>query len=158
MTTRTQNPLPQRSRKNDLVFTKVEISSLDTEDRNCPICWEPFREGESAIRTSCKHVFGSECLQTWLCDENTCPQCRRPIFDESDEAEFDDMIDRVLDSPTEAWPNDRARMIFLLENKRWVFSRAISPISGFRFQELRYSRKTCCGSVLRRRHILHVTP
>ena len=117
MTTRTPRPQPQHPGPEPVKpFTIVEISSLDADNQNCPICWEPFQEGDCAIRLDCSHVFGRKCIQTWVLSNNTCPQCRKPIFDESAEAEFDDMADQALVSPAEEWPNLRARLISLLES------------------------------------------
>ncbi|KAF2116042.1 hypothetical protein BDV96DRAFT_645393 [Lophiotrema nucula] len=40
------------------------------------------RDGvETAVKIeACGHVFGSECLDTWLLDAHTCPTCRHELF------------------------------------------------------------------------------
>lgn len=123
MTTIIMDLQPQMPKKAS-IFTRVSISTLAEDEKNCPICLEPFQESDCPIQLPCKHVLGRDCLMTWLSTDNTCPQCRRTVFDESDEAEFDDaeaemndMVERALESPAEEWPNDRAKLISLLEEK-----------------------------------------
>lgn len=65
---------------------KIEdLSTLDEEDRTCPICRERYGESEytseDAVRSKvCKHSFGSECLRIWGADNETCPMCRTAQF------------------------------------------------------------------------------
>lgn len=56
---------------------------------NCTICLEPLKitpsdaasNGEHAVTIDvCGHVFGRECLATWMREHNTCPVCRIEFF------------------------------------------------------------------------------
>ena len=93
----------------------VDVQTMDEEDRCCAICHEEFAGGDAAdvkqgedgekgkegraaemdedaipehpIRVKpCNHVFGSQCLKSWLspapegADSNTCPACRQVLF------------------------------------------------------------------------------
>ncbi|KAI9885201.1 MAG: hypothetical protein M1823_003004 [Watsoniomyces obsoletus] len=69
---------------------KVELSTLDHDDRSCSICMEPFGEPEPTegkielpVKLPCGHVFGLTCIKTWLKDHCTCPSCRRKLESES---------------------------------------------------------------------------
>ena len=62
---------------------KVEIMSLDPDDRTCGICLEPYGEPEptrgnieDAVKVPCGHVFGDICIKKWLSEHSTCPSCR----------------------------------------------------------------------------------
>lgn len=59
--------------------TETELAETD---RICIICRE---EMFSAKRLSCGHLFHFRCLRSWLERQQTCPTCRRSIF-ESEEA------------------------------------------------------------------------
>ncbi|KAI9794195.1 MAG: hypothetical protein M1816_006120 [Peltula sp. TS41687] len=70
-------------------LVKVEIETLDEEDRSCSICMEPFGEPEPTegkieypVRMPCGHVYGLTCLKTWLKEHCTCPSCRRKVESE----------------------------------------------------------------------------
>ena len=48
----------------------------------CPICRDEFLADDVAPRLPCRHVFHSECLETWISSgpgRRTCPMCRRPL-------------------------------------------------------------------------------
>ena len=55
-------------------------SSLRADDRNCSICLTAYVNGEQPLRLPCSHVFGRDCLRTWLEEHNSCPLCRRELF------------------------------------------------------------------------------
>lgn len=79
----------------------VRIADLEPGDCQCDICTEDFAEdlGHRAVRLSCGHIFGEQCLKIWLSPyapcmpikrvalgvpvgANTCPKCRRVFFPE----------------------------------------------------------------------------
>lgn len=81
---------------------KVEAEDLgpDPFDRECRICFEPYREcavstaatpddaiglhkpisGEDPVRLPCNHIFGQQCLEHWLRGHDQCPKCRRVLL------------------------------------------------------------------------------
>ena len=46
----------------------------------CVICLDDFETGQSIRRLPCGHNFHSECVDTWLRKNATCPNCRAPIL------------------------------------------------------------------------------
>lgn len=47
-----------------------------TSDGPCTICLD---RDESCVETPCRHVFGSDCLRTWMKRSPTCPMCRQTL-------------------------------------------------------------------------------
>ena len=46
----------------------------------CIICLEPFVEGEDYVTPlACdkRHLFHSNCIETWLQTNNSCPMCKK---------------------------------------------------------------------------------
>ena len=70
----------------------LELDELKQEDRMCAICLQPYRQGESQeipLQLPCGHIFGKECLLTWLTDIGkddahvaSCPMCRKECISE----------------------------------------------------------------------------
>lgn len=70
----------------------VLIQELPYDERVCNICTLPYRvstvgftainvSSENAVRLACGHVFGQQCITTWLAIGTTCPFCRRQLFE-----------------------------------------------------------------------------
>jgi len=55
-----------------------ERAALDTSDprRQCSICRENFRSGDTLKQLPCTHEFHENCIVPWLQSNNTCPICR----------------------------------------------------------------------------------
>lgn len=79
-----------------LAKTRRLISSELGKDTDCTICSEPFLRGDNPevpIRLDCGHTFGMGCILKWLSPvsrdgNNSCPNCRKPIFDDWDPMDF----------------------------------------------------------------------
>jgi glutaredoxin-related protein len=47
-------------------------------DKDCNICMDEYKNGDSVTHLTCKHVFHTDCIKNWLCNEKiTCPVCRK---------------------------------------------------------------------------------
>ncbi|KAK5174789.1 uncharacterized protein LTR77_001872 [Saxophila tyrrhenica] len=49
------------------------------EKRQCQVCKEDFVDGEKVLVLPCKHFFDRYCIQQWLKNKSSCPECRGPI-------------------------------------------------------------------------------
>lgn len=48
------------------------------KENTCNICMENYNVEEKITELDCSHVFHSDCIQYWLCNEHvTCPICRK---------------------------------------------------------------------------------
>ena len=59
----------------------LPVVQIEDSADECHICKEPFSVTlETATRLPCDHVFGADCLKTWLESSNSCPLCRVTLF------------------------------------------------------------------------------
>lgn len=56
----------------------VPLSSVNTE-RECRICVQAMRVGESVIKLRCSHEFHASCLNGWFTRTNICPIDKRNV-------------------------------------------------------------------------------
>ncbi|USP81474.1 hypothetical protein yc1106_08748 [Curvularia clavata] len=89
----------------------IQPSPLHTS-QDCSICTKPLAMQPSpaqeeysnsklhaAVRiTACSHIVGEECLDAWLDTGNSCPICRRELFDAKGEAVTQQDIERIIHS------------------------------------------------------------
>ena len=54
-------------------------STHDYDEAVCPICLEPYKEGDEICWSSnddCPHSFHLDCMMKWLMTHDNCPLCR----------------------------------------------------------------------------------
>lgn len=66
---------------------KEEISKLPLQPyalqlglADCPVCLEPFAEGQPTRILKCTHGFHKECIDSWLLNSLKCPLCRSSVL------------------------------------------------------------------------------
>ena len=53
---------------------------IATSSTICSICLDDYSDPEIKLnRLPCNHVFHKDCIQEWLKDNDTCPECRMKI-------------------------------------------------------------------------------
>ena len=59
---------------------KIEFKGIEEEGFDeicCSICLEEFEDGHDIIRINmCRHVFHRLCIDSWLKQNQSCPNCR----------------------------------------------------------------------------------
>jgi len=70
--------------------TVTQKDLKDTQgDKSCSICCDDYNNhGHIPIRTPCQHIFGRQCLASWLARNTTCPMCRANIGESDTLADF----------------------------------------------------------------------
>ncbi|KAG4421628.1 hypothetical protein IFR04_005247 [Cadophora malorum] len=89
-----------KDHRGEVFKTMVEhpsITTLSDDEIICVICHEslgvtkPDGLRQSVVKTSCNHLFGEQCLSSWIEDNATCPLCRHPLLT------LRDGVDRYLE-------------------------------------------------------------
>lgn len=55
-------------------------SPLASDDKDCCICLMPIDTGQKVKRLPCTHVFHSDCIDSWLKVNATCPVDKTNVF------------------------------------------------------------------------------
>lgn len=70
----------------------VSECALDPEEWSCCICYQPFRHTTSSqdgseipLQLPCGHIFGEACILSWTLANNSCPLCRKAVFEIDDQ-------------------------------------------------------------------------
>jgi hypothetical protein len=71
------------------------------ENLLCPICTVPFIV---PMQTSCRHVFCSFCINTWLDTSSECPGCRNRLTSPDPDQSDADYLQDVLSEDAQAVP------------------------------------------------------
>jgi hypothetical protein len=73
-------------RKNNKPYKKIiyntnNDSTTENEDNiSCSICLDNFEIGSIICELKCKHYYHKECIDEWLNENNTCPNCRNNVY------------------------------------------------------------------------------
>ena len=72
---------PQITQFLDDEVLRVNLPLPDRIGNDCPICHEPYQQGEEVLQIQrCGHIFHGACLTRWLNQpSSTCPTCRRTL-------------------------------------------------------------------------------
>lgn len=50
--------------------------SHNAVEAQCTICFDALRPGEDFLALPCRHAFHCGCVESWICTQGTCPNCR----------------------------------------------------------------------------------
>lgn len=63
---------------------KLKIYRVKSNDNllldECSICLEKYKVNDKIMDLKCRHSFHKDCINHWLKNNNTCPQCRENII------------------------------------------------------------------------------
>lgn len=66
------------------VFLYGSIRGLK-DSADCAVCLNEFvNEDKLRLLPKCKHAFHTECIDTWLLSNSTCPLCRRSLLPDAE--------------------------------------------------------------------------
>ena len=60
--------------------TNNDFTTENEDDVNCSICLDNFEIGSMICELKCKHYYHKECIDEWLNENNTCPNCRNNVY------------------------------------------------------------------------------
>lgn len=69
-------------------FKKMKVETLNSsselvqnhDEACCAICIDDFEAGAVVRHLTCKHVYHKKCIDPWLTEKGTCPQCKADIL------------------------------------------------------------------------------
>ena len=56
-------------------------STYDSEPRECPICFDDMRKGDTVLSLFCFHMFHATCIECCLESSTKCPVCSLELMD-----------------------------------------------------------------------------
>lgn len=66
-------------------FVKEVDFQEEMQEAACPICLDGFSPAIPIVQLVCTHIFHKACLGEWLKLNQSCPTCRRSIFQEEED-------------------------------------------------------------------------
>jgi hypothetical protein len=66
---------------------------ITNEQSECPICQEPFANGGGLSQMPCSHIYHTNCIESWLEKNRTCPICRAQMHFNNSLAAIDLVFD-----------------------------------------------------------------
>lgn len=69
-------------------FSKMKVETLSSsselvqnyEEVCCAVCIDNFESGAVVRHLTCSHVYHKKCIDPWLVEKGTCPQCKADIL------------------------------------------------------------------------------
>ena len=55
----------------------------------CSICLEVVKDESKVYRTKCNHLYCVTCINQWTLSNNTCPVCRRLLYQSNSEVDWE---------------------------------------------------------------------
>merc|ERR1712176_899719 len=59
--------------------TRKITASEEKAGKKCMICHEEYCEGQMVKTLPCIHFFHTKCIDPWLAQKDTCPECRHNV-------------------------------------------------------------------------------
>lgn len=64
-----------------------DMMDPSTGKASCSICMDDVAIGDEVTRLWCSHWFHESCVEAWLKEHDSCPQCRKGIVEAREEAQ-----------------------------------------------------------------------
>lgn len=111
-----------------LKIKKSTCKRVEKED--CPICLNDFEDDEEVCFLDCTHKFHHNCIVQWVREKNTCPLCRRKLYEKHDHSIVHVATIRPSENYSNAWrpgnySNARTRrteIVLIQDSRRTNFS------------------------------------
>ena len=63
---------------------EIKFNIREAKDTSCGICLDNYSKGDEIVQLPCLHFYHAKCINAWFKVNNTCPVCRKEIWDEDD--------------------------------------------------------------------------
>lgn len=114
-------------------------------DLTCAICCETIKDMEDANQKAvlrCGHEYHPACILKWFTKKNSCPNCRRPHFEQDVDLSETPIFSDTLNTTIRTLIPSRRRMILeLFENEEnYPHVATPSPLPSLRYLTHIYQR------------------
>ena len=65
-------------------YDEENINEYNLYNNTCAICLENYETNDEILIFRCNHCFHPDCIEPWISDNNVCPICKQPIFENID--------------------------------------------------------------------------
>ena len=96
---RVQNKKQKKQIKEQIkeqINTKNNSDSFNNNNNICIIC---YSKGEKLVNLKCNHILCSDCYHKWCKIKETCPMCRRKMFNTpAEDPDFENLLRSLYDN------------------------------------------------------------
>lgn len=76
------------------------------EETCCAICIDNFEAGVEVRHLTCGHPYHKKCIDPWLMEKGTCPQCKVDVLKQLGLRDSDTFAEPPSEAPTPTVPHE----------------------------------------------------
>ena len=89
----------QKKQIKEQINNKNNSDSFNNNNNNNNICIICYSKGEKLIKLKCNHILCSDCYHKWCKIKETCPMCRRKMFNTpAEDPDFENLLRSLYDT------------------------------------------------------------
>merc|ERR1711871_628409 len=60
---------------------EITFNIPEAKDTTCGICLDTYKKENEIVQLPCLHFYHDECISSWFKVNNSCPVCRKEVWD-----------------------------------------------------------------------------
>ena len=94
-----QNKKQNKEKKKEIKQQTNNKNNSETFNNNNNICLICYSKDEKLIKLKCNHILCSDCYHKWCKIKETCPMCRRKMFNTpAEDPDFENILRSLYDN------------------------------------------------------------
>ena len=94
-----QNKKQNKEKKKEIKRQTNNKNNSETFNNNNNICLICYSKDEKLIKLKCNHILCSDCYHKWCKIKETCPMCRRKMFNTpAEDPDFENILRSLYDN------------------------------------------------------------